>query len=479
MPHIANHTKGLPGEILVRIFDCFTTHVELEERLHQASEVDSTPDYKTLSHITKASRQFSRLAQPALYQLLVLHERASCALLFRTLLSRPKIGHLVRGLSIHVYDDEFDPETDTVLRSHLKAFRGKQPGVRTPLPVPESADAQLAMFLAFLPQVETLDVMLDDKQGLSSDFLTILPYWRGVVEQYLDLRSGAGTKIPLQSAIHSHFPALRQVRLRHWRLLNKTPRLQYAAELLSLPTLESLHCHWTNLSLIPEQISQFAPEASPLALKDIFLENSSIDATSLECILSKCANIRSLTISWGEEQVSDFKLNYRQLGTILRKHCGTLETLVLNPTKSRPLHEAGDDACIGPLRALSKLRQLAIDSNALLGHSQYLGTNDQTLQDMLPASLEALHLSFPIGAVKTGEKALYQLLTSAGMSLPSLRQASVDDRNVRFRKDFEALGWARTGLREVGSEMPYHSGCFYPMLLRDRAPEATAASHGA
>ncbi|KXJ91849.1 hypothetical protein Micbo1qcDRAFT_233227 [Microdochium bolleyi] len=298
MPHDnRNRARTLPDEILVRIFDFFTAHVGLEKRLHQGSEADATPDYHTLSCVTKVSRHFHRLARPVLYRLVVLHESTTCALLFRTLLERPKVGHLVKGLSLHV-----------------------------------------------------------------------------------------------------------------------------------------------------------------------------IDIKSLECILSRCTSIRSLIVSWGEEQASDVKLNYREIGTVLRNHCITLETLVLNPVKSRPVHEAGEDGnSIGPLGKLCQLKRLAIDSNALLGHSQYLGGSDerkQKLQDLLPVSLEVLHLSFPIGAVKTGEKALYQLLDCAGATVPQLRQVSVDDRNVRFRKDFETLGWTRTGLKEVHNEMPYHSGCFYPILTR-------------
>jgi len=479
MPHTARRSRVLPDEILVRIFDLFTTHAELEERLHQDTEDDSTPDYKTLSRITKASRHFHRLATPVLYRLLVLHERTSCALLFRTLLKQPGLGRLTKGLSIHVYDDEFDPETDAVLRSHLEFLQLKKPRVRCPLPVPESAHAQLAVFLAFLPQLEALDVMLDDKQGMSSDFLTIMPYWCSVVDQYVQKGYGPNDRHPREYPIVNQFAMLREVRIRHWRLLNKTPRLQYATDLLGLPTLESIHCHWTNLSLSAQQITHFAQTDKPLALKEIFLENSSIDATSLDCLLSNSPCVQSLTVSWGDEQAGDSKLSYSQLGTLLRKHCGTLQTLVLNPTKLRPSRETSDEAYIGPLRQLKSLRRLAIDSNALLGHSQFLAKSEHTLQDMLPASLEALHLSFPIGSVKTGEKALYRLLSNAGASVPSLHQVSVDDRNVRFRKDFETLGWVRGGLREVGSEMPYHSGCFYLVLSRTLAAKATESSKDA
>ncbi|KAJ1334040.1 F-box-like domain-containing protein [Microdochium nivale] len=494
--HNRNGTRTLPNEILVKIFDFFTTHVGLEERLHLDAEADSTPDYHTLSRITSTSRHFNRLALPVLYRVVFLHERTSCALLFRTLLERPGVGQLVKSLSIHAYDDEFDPETDEILRQHLQILHGKEADSGAMYPLPRSADAQIAVFLACLPQIEALDVMLDDKQGLSSDFVTILPYWRGILSNYQNpkQRSSAEKNDKLISStkvIQDHFSMLRQVRLRHWRLLNKIPRLQYATELLSLPTLKWIHCHWTNLSLAPEQISR--SKLGPpivLALKDIYLENSSIDGESLECILSSCTGISSLVVSWSEEQACDFKLNYREVGAILREHCsGTLETLVLNPVKARPVHEtaAGDEAgSIGPLGGLSVLRRLAIDSNALLGHGQYFGVGSRDssdkgglLQDLLPASLEVLHLSFPIGAVKTGEKALYQLLDSSSSSssggagtvtamMPRLlRQVSVDDRNVRFRKDFEALGWTRVGLREVGAEMPYHSGCFYPMLTRN------------
>lgn len=476
MPHTARRFEVLPDEILVRVFDLFTTHAELEERLHQDTEADSTPDYKTLSRITKASRQFHRLATPVLYRILVLHERTLCALLFRTLLRQPKLGRLIKGLSIHVYDDEFDPETDAVLRSHLEILQSKEPRSHCPLPVPESAHAQLAVFLVFLPQLEALDVMLDDKQGMSSDFLTIIPRWSGVVNQYLQKSSEPNNGRPHQRTIATQFRALREVRIRHWRLLQKTPRLQYATDILSLPSLESIHCHWTNLSLSPEQITRFAETSGSLGLKEIFLENSSIDATSLDCLLSRSPRVQSLTISWGDEQVGDSKLSYSQLGTLLRKHCRALQTLVLNPTKSRPSHETSDGACIGPLRQLKSLRRLAMDSNALLGHSQFLAKAEHKLQDILPESLEALHLSFPIGSVKTGEKALYQLLSSAGASVPSLQRISVDDRNVRFRKDFETLGWVRGGLQEVGSEMPYHSGCFYSMLSRASPARLTSPS---
>ncbi|KAI1397160.1 hypothetical protein F4819DRAFT_503619 [Hypoxylon fuscum] len=418
----------IPTEILSRIFSLLrpdllnrgygnnfgnTAPGDVEEQLARRL---------ALSRISRSSKRFRQVSLPVLYHTI---PKISAKLLVN-LVKYNSLAQMVKAIDI----SKSGLVPRDVLRDALEATRH-----RLFLPGLEDLERRLfqcikarqnymveeVLFTILLPNVETVAYFIEEPENdILFDFFRCM---------------ARSDRLP---------------QLRHLRLLcgsgEDTMHISNVQEML-LPTIQTLRGCGICWEINPVEGGQPRPPyalSNRLGLRHIDLVDAVINGTGLSDLLSRCRDLRTLRIVWGDdERMSFFRLDFGAMGTALRKHARQLEKLALDPLKDPIYPEAAGR--LGSLHRLTKLKTLRIPQNMLVGDfvedeegNGYL-EKPLTLDQTLPDSLESLHL---LSCIDNKDMDLDEQVCSliTGGQMANLRTIQMK-RYQAFSGNVAAFGW--------------------------------------
>lgn len=465
----------LPNEILLKIFFYLEEDARSEPWRSDTPVSQAFPGITALSQLCLVSRRFNILAIPLLYHSLPAQLEEPRLLLFRTLSQRPDLARHVKQISLRastkpsqavndawiairrgaylparlknritralrlvvnddiVYDDYPSIHTWTGSisgdREHDLSSRYPQWQDRV------AQDAELAVFLALTPDIESLDLFIPFRYELLLDTfrasITATYSFRGL-EQITRAILGTSsvrpidtTDVPITPQIPIPLSRVRHLHLAQWGHAHAI-WMPYFFDGLTLPTVTELSCDMANfcgfsvkhpyrrppasssISSLPPPSLMPTPWSWPICpprLERIDLDNSDIDYKGLINLLHICSNnssqppyiLHTVRIRWGCGCISDDSpLSSHGLGVILRRYYrvrGLLRTLDLDfrfalTVDDRIRKTRGK---LGSLSELDGLENLGVAYKMLVG-SRNVGYRPR-LADILPTTLRSLHIT--------------------------------------------------------------------------------------
>ncbi|KAJ4129061.1 hypothetical protein NW768_007592 [Fusarium equiseti] len=409
----------LPDEIWQQIFANFEDYMPLKNWWMYGTQLNHECP-RTLLSLSQVSRRFRRVAQSFLYRTLLLEGRDSEALaqilLLRSLSEDPKLGQQVRNVS-------FDDSTGSPCRMssalvHIPVdsiFRKALASLSLPPSTAKWLEQSISdgcafgtLAVAYMAQSQFVDCTVDHEASplpfmLSGRFGVedVVPSHPGCEEEDHEDNDKTNEKhgrilVGKISADYS-FPNLTEIRIRAGGSEGTLPAFVVEPILLhpALKVLRTFGIEW-----IGDKSRQlrWLDQASNLLCLD--LKESVIDATGLRSILTRCPNLKSLSIQLadssreqdGEEAVWIVDLD--DFGNVLRQLGRGLEELEIHTLDYTSEHST--EGRLGLLQALSSLKHLKVDKEGLLGPVREPGGEVSRpalrFDEALPPSLETLYL---------------------------------------------------------------------------------------
>lgn len=418
--------ESLPDEMLMQIF----SHLKVPES-------SSGYEHRTLLRgLCLVSKRLRPIAQRILYHTIPSLRESQRYLLLRTLVECPDLANSVRAIDLgEAYNSASEIQelfelarprldiSDNLAEKIIADAEEEEPG------------SDYSFILLLVPNIERLDLVC----------------WYGIDLTMYDLiketrNSSKGASVPLGR--------LREIGLRHGDTEGCTTLEPLG--LLALPTLRTLRGHameWTT-ELQPEmdpeaeEIDDEKQYAPRLALKHIDLTWSLCNEESLENMISRCPDLKTLRIEWGSATVgADDDLNFDGIGHVLREFGGKLEELTLDCRSAFMYEDLGEVTFeIGSLRELSCLRTLVLPHNILVGQGKETADRKPLkLQDVLPTSLETLRLFEVHHNEWALDDQLYDMITSKKWG--NLRKVIMLGRVTPFYHDLAEYGWVSWKMR--------------------------------
>ncbi|KAM0343553.1 hypothetical protein ACHAPU_008448 [Fusarium lateritium] len=407
----------LPDEIWEQIFATFEDYMPLKNWWMYGAQLKHERP-RTLYSLSRVSRRFRRVTQSFLYRTLLLEGRDNEALahilLLRTLSEDPKLGQHVRKVS---FDDSTgsprrmssrlgDTPVDSILSKGLESLN-----------LPPSAAKRLetsildgcafgTLAVAYMPQSHFVDctvahvesplpLILSGRLGVE-DGLLRQPE-REKENDHEDDDKHAPILMENMPADYS-FPNLTEVRIRGRNSEDVMPAFVMEPILLH-PTLKRLRIFGIDWTGNASRRLRWPGRASNLQYLD--LKESIIDAPGLRSVLTRCPNLKGLSIQlagWSREQDMEedsWIVDLDDFGNVLRRFGRGLEEVDIHTLDYRSNHST--DGRLGSLQALSSLKHLKTDKEDFLGAVRNPGEEEVTpaalrFDEALPPSLETLYL---------------------------------------------------------------------------------------
>lgn len=400
---------NLPEETLLRIFSCFqlpptkTNDLEWSSGFEQRSLAKAQIlDEKTLASLCQVSKTFRRIAEPMLYHALLGYDGRQGSMFLRTLSQRPDLARLVRHLDIDGYCEEEFMVQDAfeAAREWLDIPPDLKDGIAEALQSDnDSQQGEIAFFVSMTPNLQSLQITMPESKGI------LLSLFRAFASDK------TGTR----------FSKLHELGLRYWDTEDAICMCEVDDLLLAPPALDTFCGFAVNWCKPPET-------PRPLGFEHISLQHSLIDGPGLSSLLSRCHRLRTLSVTWGNVWVGDCDLDWDEMGDALRLHAPLLERLHLDPILAFRYTDEESTGRIGSLEQLTRLKELELPLEILVGRMESpasgSGNTLHSLAQLLPASLESLHLYLTQdGAEELGEE-LSKLL-EVGSQLANLREIRV------------------------------------------------------
>ncbi|KAM5351195.1 hypothetical protein ACJ41O_003918 [Fusarium nematophilum] len=420
----------LPDEILELVFSHFDRTLPLNPTPRWDPSVDRDDDppseTQTLASLCLVCRNWRRLAQPSLFHTIDLRDDLCpgkppmrLIALARALASDPGLGRWVRRIALHE-PSSLDPDHDprrfaAFVRAISRALCPSPENLQRFVPPRELSHwgAVIVLILNAMPGLQILQCTAGSSGGaLGSVF-------RGAAaEATRSARSEGGGRAGARGATIERltrlldapsFPIMKHLKeLRLGAFTGKrTSNMSDLEGVLLHPGLETLRLmdlRWTCLEV---GRMRWADQRS--SIKTLYLRLSYVDHSGLEDMLTRCGNLRSLSIQicetfhgdedglgW-EPEMSEIDLTeYGRLLTTLGRN---LEELHLHTTwhSQRPGRTQ-----LGSLRGMTSLRKLTTNSRDLVGVGEWafpfddLPEHTPNLADVvvsyLPRGLETLCL---------------------------------------------------------------------------------------
>ncbi|KAI4593833.1 hypothetical protein KJ359_008874 [Pestalotiopsis sp. 9143b] len=419
--------ESLPDEMLMHIFSYLRVPESSSGYEHRTSFYQLASFLRGLCLVSKRLRP---IAQRLLHYSIPSLRETQRYLLLRTLVECPDLANSVRAIDLgETYNSASEiQDLFELARPRLNISDNLAEKIIGDAEE-EEIGSDYSFILLLVPNIERLD----------------LACWYGMDLTMHDLIKGTrdssnGAAVPLGR--------LREIWLRHGDTEGCTTLEPLG--LLALPTLRTLRGHaleWTT-ELQPEidpeteetdDEKQYAPR---LALEHIDLKWSLCNEESLENMISRCPDLKTLRIEWGSATVGvDDDLNFDGIGHVLREFGGKLEELMLDCRRAFMYEDLGEATFeIGSLRELSRLRTLVLPHNILVGQGK--DTADRKplkLQDVLPTSLETLRLFEVHHDERALDDQLYEMITSKKWD--NLRKVIMLGREDPFYHDLAEYGW--------------------------------------
>jgi hypothetical protein len=428
----------LPEELWLKIFSGVRSGVHPEN---------------CLAALCRVSSKFHRIAQPLLYQSIDGESRLLSPLFFRTLCSRPDLGQLTRSLDIGSYIAE--PE-----EAVYDAFKAAQGTLGLPAEFEARimdglekgiAESQIALGLVLVPNIDQLDLAVPyEKDHILAAFNMAREHLETPTE--MPPKEGNVLSTPPTPKI---FSRLREISLRHWDTEGAI-RMWEITQMFAFSTLETLHGFATDwCDTMPQEL-----EGTRLALKHITLEYSLIDSEGLSSLFRLFPELHSVKIEWGPATVGDCDMDFGAMGGVLRRQGNNLQALSLDPRESFAYEYGDATGCIGSLQAMRKLKELEIPLDVLIGKAEDddeegdddedgsgngAGNTPLQLHEVLPASLEFLHISSDEG---DRVQSHLRTLVASGHA-PNLSKIEIDFIESGPLLDIEEFGWVATNKRHT------------------------------
>ncbi|KAM0426496.1 hypothetical protein ACHAPT_008187 [Fusarium lateritium] len=393
----------IPDEIWPRIFSEFEDRLPLYNwRVGYRPSTYDRPD-TTLLSLSLVSRRFARLAQNLLYRTL----RFCCdgdgesaqPLILQSLATNPQLGQNTRAISFSNEDppesfEDIDYLFDTSFPDVLEAARAS---LDLPPAFARRLDEMLTLerfcsgldtlVLAFTPQVQLVDVTIP-WTALDLEISPLSWMLSGSLAVEGDGADG-DQRGDNGSQVFSNYglPHLRDVQLRAENPGKLLPFWQIEPMLLH-PTLKTLRTDFVGWDR--HDVSKFKWPNHISNLEHLELMDCSIDSEGLRSVLTRCTNLRQLSIqldrvegSADDPLPSGLSIDLDEFGNILREHGRGLVSLDLDTQGYR--RHGFINGSLGPLRELSSLRHLRVVPQDLF--------HTASCSRSLPLSLETLFLN--------------------------------------------------------------------------------------
>ncbi|KAI1857458.1 hypothetical protein JX265_011193 [Neoarthrinium moseri] len=406
----------------------------LEILLH-FSVPDEFAELTTLSQLCRSSKRLQRLAQPILYRYIPDLNPEKRQLLFRTLLERPDLAQMVQFWDLQ---DCGIPRPELLslveaVRSKLRLSESMERKLVSDMQE-EKEDLEVSLVLLLLPNLQVMEISC----YYGPDNLKV-----GLVKEVkADQNRPCGH-------VH-HLMHLQEVRIRHGDTELCT-RLEPAG-LLALPSVHSLR-GWAVCWQDGEEKAEDEYPGVTLNLRHIDLSWSLCDSRALSRMLSRCPDLQSLQIDWGDATVGADDLDFCAFGTALRKYGRKLEKLDLDCRMAFCYEEGEATGRIGSLRKLVNLKDLALPQDILVGRVDDDNDNsdDDTestashsrilrLEEVLPTALEEVHFYSCQDDEKHLDDQILDIITSS--KTKNLRRVTMEARESNFHHDVSGFGWS-------------------------------------
>ena len=393
----------IPDELLVQIFSCLVrwNHVHFTSVNHDFLERLDKKGQRTLVNICTASKRFCYLAQPVLYSAF---EKPKNPRRLR-LEARGEPAESTAQQDSRVIRSHYDPTTRSSCSSQDFAARSLNSNVYSPIhddPRPSSQfskqlrgaasavppegeedqsrrlewfdaldmgdeDAQVTLLLALLPNLEKLQMGLQD---CSCSFFDVhLLSWTRTERLFLS--------------------KLETLEVRnHQNVFHEGMSMGRLSNLLELPHLKTLQCGGI---LVTPDIDVNGWLCSASGIQNLCLKSGTMGSASIAVVLRSCASLRSFGGVFGYMEVVDLPFKWPELSEALDHHCTSLESLTVdigdecNVTTDTPIEVAQ------PLTSMKKfvaLRHLKVSQSGLIGIDA--GLDEFAFIAMLPPSLQTL-----------------------------------------------------------------------------------------
>ncbi|KAH7000976.1 hypothetical protein EDB80DRAFT_894734 [Ilyonectria destructans] len=395
--------ENLPNEILLSVFNIFKIDAAASDGGSMLGSPSDTPYTKevrqkaaSLCSLARVSRRFHEIADPILYDTLIIDRQRAWSLL-KSMSRTRRLGKLVNTLHLHRLELEVSEHWVRKLflsvATHLGLSTTTQYNISEGINgqhVTEVQDAVASFWLALTPNIKAAVFNLPRGPKLISAMFSDAAW------EY----SALSPERP--------FPFLEDVRLK-MGYVTRTPahRFHMAAfeDIFQIPTIRSLDVYnlsWTrSVSTGPET---FIMPTVSCSIQHLRIEKAEASLDAIENILSRCTLLRTLRLTLGA--IPSALLSCNRLGDILRTHGGNLEGLHIG------FFDSGGDigaqphwlrsGRIGSLQTLRRLKFLSTSPILLTTKCNPVGDGTEhddlplTLAEVLPDSIEILHFTHDV-----------------------------------------------------------------------------------
>ncbi|CAG7556493.1 unnamed protein product [Fusarium equiseti] len=413
----------VPDEIWQHIFSNFEDYMPLKNWWMYGAQLNRECS-RNLHSLSQVSRRFRRLAHSFLHRTLLLeggdNEVRVQILLLRALSEDPELGQHVRNVSFD--DSTGSPRrlSSTLARVPVESILRK---ALEPLNLPPSTTKWLeksisdgcafgTLAVAYMAKLQFVDCtvarvesplpfMLSGRLGVEDGMLIQLDREEeGHEDDHQDNDKTNHKHAPMitgkMSAAYS-FPNLTEVRIRAGR--SEAVLSAFVIEPILLhPTLKRLRTFGIEWTGDTSRQLRWPSRASNLQCLD--LKESVIDATGLRSVLTRCPNLKGLSIElapWSrvEDREEDrWIVNFDDFSDVLRQFGRGLEEFGIHTIDSS--FNYFTEGRLGLLQPLSSLKHLEIDKEVLLGVVREPGDEVNRpafrFDEALPPSLQTLYL---------------------------------------------------------------------------------------
>ncbi|KAJ4007776.1 hypothetical protein NW766_009579 [Fusarium irregulare] len=501
----------LPDEIWQQVFANFEDYMPLKNWWMYGAQLNHECP-RTLYSLSQVSRRFRRLAHSFLYRTLLLeggdNEVRVQLLLLRALSEDPKLGQHVRNISFD--DSTGSPRrmsstlaripVGSILRKALESLN--LPPSTTKWLEKSISDgcafgtlavtymAQLQFVDCTVARVESpLPFMLSGHLGMKDGLLSQLDREEEGYENDHQVDDKTNHKhAPMimgkMSAAYS-FPNLTEVRIRAGRSEQVLSALVIEPIFLH-PTLKRLRTfgiEWTE-----DTSRQLRWPGRACNLQCLDLKESVIDAAGLRSVLTRCPNLKGLSIQlapWSrveDREEDSWIVNFDDFGDVLRQFGRGLEEFNIHTIDCS--FNYFTEGRLGLLQPLSSLKHLKIDKEVLLGVAREPGDEVSRpafrFDEALPPSLQALYLHcsnnnfgeyWYNNSRQVVNKEIHDLIIQG--RLPNLREIQVERYYNKTGKgewdpELKVDGWEVSFRNEHLWETYESSGCTRTILIISR-----------
>ncbi|KAF1350871.1 hypothetical protein BDV97DRAFT_350573 [Delphinella strobiligena] len=462
----------LPDELLLQIFSRLATWESSPFEDFGLYEKIDEEGLKTLAILCQSSKRFRYIAEPILYGAFVkpenllkrkkpntlfqpvIHE--PCCILrkyLRTLIERPDLANQVKWVQLQAWES-----TETLKGEDMWPQEASHEA--TPLPpsaqmahsfyeaasklLPEGAsrtewlialcrgdeDAEVALLLALLPNVERLQVILP--KVFAPDEYHFFFFHR-ILQQAISRQE--------PSNMHT-FSRLKRLEARCYSLGDSDIGLPIYpfSTFFHLPQLEIFKGFHVAVEGDPNDWGEWSCPPGHSRVRSLQLKDSLMSSVSIATLVASCSSLQSLEVFFSTEETA-LEFRWPELGEALKRHQSSLESISIDIfSDSNLLLPPGEHAepLLPSLKNFNTLRHLEIQQSGLTG-ARYPDREDESqgshnkafnFVDILPSSLESLAILNATPIIDLPLEALSRNL-SHFPNLRKIRVASSDDFEPR------------------------------------------------